>query len=384
MNLRTVEKCEVAIVGAGPAGSVAARELARRGIAVVLIDKAIFPRWKVCGCCLNLNALSTLRMIGLAELPRKAGAIPLHRLCLGAGGRKAMLSLPGGVSLSRESFDQAMIQTAIQAGSRFLPGTRATMESEESDFRTLRLEREGVESVLQARVVLAADGLNGRLAASAEGFEVHSRVHSRIGAGTILSDAPAQFQPGIIYMATSKGGYVGMVRLAGDQLDLAAAFDSELVREAGSLASAAEKILKENRWKISGLGEANWKGTPALTRTPERIAGHRWFALGDSAGYVEPFTGEGMAWAMSSAVTIVPLVQQGLVDWNPRLAVEWKRVHHRVVGGRQRTCRWLARLLLHPTLCSLAVRGLAAMPLLARPLIHWLNHRSTPVAESYL
>src|SRR5262249_26661731 len=48
------------VVGAGPAGATAARELARRGLDVLLVDRAAFPRWKVCGCCLNGNALATL------------------------------------------------------------------------------------------------------------------------------------------------------------------------------------------------------------------------------------------------------------------------------------------------------------------------------------
>ena len=67
---------DAVVVGAGPAGSVAARELARRGVSVLLVDKATFPRAKVCGCCLNAAALDTLAKIGLADLPRRCGAVP--------------------------------------------------------------------------------------------------------------------------------------------------------------------------------------------------------------------------------------------------------------------------------------------------------------------
>ncbi|HEY7428386.1 MAG TPA: FAD-dependent oxidoreductase, partial [Gemmataceae bacterium] len=58
---------DVVVVGAGPAGAMAAHELARRGCAVLLVDRAAFPRWKVCGCCLNGHALVTLQAAGLGQ-----------------------------------------------------------------------------------------------------------------------------------------------------------------------------------------------------------------------------------------------------------------------------------------------------------------------------
>src|SRR5690242_7945107 len=82
---------EVAVVGAGPAGALAARELARIGCKVLLIDKASFPRTKVCGCCLNGLALKTLGSVGLGELPLQAGAIKLKELRLAATGCHARL-----------------------------------------------------------------------------------------------------------------------------------------------------------------------------------------------------------------------------------------------------------------------------------------------------
>src|SRR5207253_6673651 len=78
----------VLVVGAGPAGATAARELARRGVEVLLVDRAMFPRWKVCGCCLNGNALATLERIGLGNLPRQQGATPLIDMHLSANQRE--------------------------------------------------------------------------------------------------------------------------------------------------------------------------------------------------------------------------------------------------------------------------------------------------------
>src|SRR5262249_46303070 len=118
---------EVVIIGAGPAGAMAAHQLAWMGKSVLLVDKAVFPRWKVCGCCLNTRALATLRATGLGPLTARCGAVPLQNLELAARNRRALLPLAGGVALSREAFDAALVRAAIEAGAAFLPGAFASL-----------------------------------------------------------------------------------------------------------------------------------------------------------------------------------------------------------------------------------------------------------------
>src|SRR4051812_35832232 len=90
---------DVIAVGAGPAGAVAARELARRGASVLLVERATFPRPKVCGCCLNPWSLATLAGLGLGDLVAGLGGVPLHNMRLAAWGRQVMLPRTGSVSL---------------------------------------------------------------------------------------------------------------------------------------------------------------------------------------------------------------------------------------------------------------------------------------------
>ena len=359
---------DVVVIGAGPAGAVAARTAARRGLKVLLVDRATFPRRKVCGCCLTRHALSALAAAGLGDLPAKLGAVPLDRVRIAAAGRSAEVRLPGGAALSREAFDAALIAEAEIAGATFRPGTRIQMEPFEAGAASVSLT-----GGLRAKAVLVADGLNGRARAEApvilEG--------SRIGAGTVLADAPAGYRAGTIYMATGKGGYVGLVRLEDGRLDVAAALDAGVVREAG-LGSACLRILESSGLPaIPGLAEAAWKGTPPLTRAPMRVAGPRWFAIGDAAGYIEPFTGEGMAWAMASAVAAVPLVER-CVAGETDLEREWVALHRTCVGDRQWACRALAWSLKRPVLCGVAVRGLRMLPALARPVVRSLNRPLAP------
>jgi flavin-dependent dehydrogenase len=343
---------EILVVGAGPAGAIAARGLALAGARVTMVDKARFPRRKVCGCCLNGNALAALESVGLGDLPAKLGAVPLHSFVTASAGRIATVPLKG-VSLSRDAMDVELIEEAVKAGVDFKEGV------------THSLQTGGTASPCST-ITVFANGLNGVPSTASE--------TSRLGAGTILDDAPAFYEPGRIYMAVGKGGYVGLVRLEDGRLDVAAAFDPGFVKTCGGLAEAAERVIEEAGFPASFSREptasaAAWKGTPSLTRTPTRIAGPGWFAVGDAAGYVEPFTGEGMAWAISGAAAAVPFILRNDPDG-------WTREHRRIIGRRQRTCRGLARLLRSPGIYNWVVRGLNRFPSLARPVVRALNQPS--------
>ncbi|MFQ3651617.1 MAG: NAD(P)/FAD-dependent oxidoreductase [Gemmataceae bacterium] len=357
---------DVAVVGAGLAGSLTALLLAEHGRRVVLLDRATFPRVKVCGCCLNGSALAALHAVGLGDLPTRLGAVPLHGLRLAAGRRQATIPLPSvpfvGVSLSRWALDTALIAEAQSRGVTFLPGMPVRLDSEENG--PTRLLWRGDEPI-RARLVIAADGLGGTLAGAAP-----PQQGSRIGAGVVLPEHPF-YTPGQIYMTTGAVGYLGLVRLEDGRLDLACALDREACRRAGGPAPLAEMLLRQAGWPIpQGLHEAAWRGTPPLTRTARRISGYRLFVVGDAAGYVEPFTGEGMAWALRSAVALAPLAAQ---PWQAEAAQRWRAIHHRVVVSRQGPCRWLASVLRRPWLMAPLVAMLNLWPDLARPFTQALN-----------
>lgn len=358
---------DVLVVGAGPAGAVTARELARRGRRVLLVDKAIFPRPKVCGGCLNGVAVGTLQRRGLGHVLE--GGMPLTAVRIAAGRHSAVLPLPGGVAISREVLDARLVEAAVDAGVEFRPGTLFRRDAERSAFAPPFGAR-----LNDRTVTILATGLAG---------DATPEPVSRIGAGVMVPAglAPAFFGPSVIHMATARGGYVGLVRVEGTRLDVAAAFDAAFVKQAGGLGPAAEAILGETGWPVPpGLADLPWKGTPALTRRRSQIAGHRLFAVGDAAGYVEPFTGEGMAWALTAAAALAPIAAR---DWHPGLAREWEATHRRVLGRRQFGCRVIAKALRSPRFTRLAVRVLSAVPGLARPVVAALNRaRRSPHAAT--
>ena len=361
---------DVVVVGAGPAGAVTALLAAKHGAEVLLVDRATFPRQKVCGCCLNGRALDALAAAGLADLPARLGAVRLDRVTVAAGGREATLPLPGGMSLSRAVLDAALVLAAVEVGVSFLPGTAAKIGPVRDGLRLVDI----ADHQTGSRVVVAADGLTGQAPGP-----TRVRPSSRIGAGAVLDDAPRFFAPGTVYMATAPDGYVGLVRVEDGRLDVAGALDAGFVRQSGGPGPAAARVLRQTNWPaIPAVEGVRWKGTPPLTRRPRRVAGERWFAVGDAAGYVEPFTGEGMAWAVSSAVALAPLAAAAARGWDDRFSADWAGRHARLVGRGQRICRLVAAGLRSPLLTRVGVRLLAALPSAAAPFVHRLNRPPCP------
>jgi flavin-dependent dehydrogenase len=374
------------VVGAGVAGSVAAYSLASAGLSVLLVDKASFPRWKVCGACLNPASLATLGHIGLGELTERCGAVPVRHLHLAVLSRHADIALPGWKVLSRERFDAALTQAACDAGATFLPGTAAFLAAAEEDTRTVMLRREGDEATTRARLIIAADGLGSRFLAGGNGRDSTPMPGSRIGAGVVVQEAPDAYQPGIIYMAygpygtnvshrtLQSNGYIGLARREDGRLNIAAAFDVDWLRASHSPGAAATQLLNEVGWPpIPNLADFPWRGTPPLTRQADRPAAERLLAIGDAAGYVEPFTGEGIGWALASGTAVVRFAVAAIEKWQPSVADGWVAWHRRTAARRQRLCRAIAWLSRHPRLAHAAVGILGRFPWLATPCVRYLS-----------
>lgn len=375
LSLEEAARCswEVVIVGAGPAGAAVALELARLGRSVLLIDKARFPRYKVCGCCLNGRTLGLLAALGLEDLPRRQGAVALGSVRIGSTGREVSLPLPGGVALSRASLDAALVAAAIDVGVAFLPRTEGRAGPLERSTRTLFLRDDRRICTVQTRLVVAADGLrSGLLREQRRGVSVAARG-SRIGVGSLTDRAPSWYGSGCIYMACGAQGYIGLVRLEDDRLNVAAAFDVPFLKSAGGPGQAAARVLEEVSWPgLPGVADLDWHGTPALTRSAPRIAEERLFVLGDAAGYIEPFTGEGLGWALGMARALAPLATRAVCRWDPSCISEWERLYRSVVGARL-LCRSTAWALRRAPLRWGCIKALALAPGLARPLIRQLH-----------
>lgn len=364
------------VIGAGPAGSVAAIRLARGARRVLLVDRADFPRGKACGCCLAPAAVAAIADLGLCRVLERQGAELIDAVDVRISGRRLEAPLRGGLSVSRGVLDAVLLREAIRCGADFLPACTAHIADAGRDSRLVGLSMGGTEQPARARLIIAAGGLGFGIRESA-GLPVHCErrwSRSRLGGGTIIDGRGVDLPRRTVRMVVARHGYVGMVRVEEGRFAVAGAFDAAHVRACGSLGRAAADILEEVGQAVPAeLEEARWLGAPHLTRRPRRVAVQRVLAVGDAAGFVEPFTGEGITWAVRSA-TAAAAIAEAFLDrpdaaWTRSVPAQWSRTHRRLVRAQQRRCRVIAEVLRHPALVRGALVAGRCIPRLARSIV---------------
>lgn len=365
---------DAVVVGAGPAGAMAALVSARLGLQTLLVDRSAFPRDKVCGGCLNGAALSELSAVGLEDLPLRLRGVQLRQFHLGAMGPEARIELPVGYAISRHQFDSALVREAIAAGATFMPATHATDAGLGHESRQINLRHKGQHVLIEARWIVAADGLAGGYSGSLPEVSVHQWGEPYIGLST-ESIMGSGYTGSAIHMACHSGGYVGLVNHEGEGLHIAAAVSGRWLKACHSPHAAVAKILEANHWTVpNGLASARFHGSPRLRSTRRPLNVERVFMVGDAAGYIEPFTGEGMAWALRGGRAAAQYLPAAIaqIDFG-RNVMGWDRTYHELIATRQRWCGLTTNLLRRPALTRLGVRLLGAAPKLASPMIRAIN-----------
>ena len=383
MSLSHPEKSEVLIIGGGPAGAACAIRLRQHGIGVQIAEKAAFPRSKVCGCCLGGAGLGALEQLGLSEWAADVG-IPVGRWVGAFDGRRVEVTLPRGRVISRELLDTQLLQTARTLGAVVdQPCVAEARQQNESGVPVeLHWQRNAISVVHSYAVAVIASGLN----AGSHGRQLPwlQTPHGPYGAGltlpperVVLNDA-ASSQPGTIYMACEDKGYVGLVVLPDGRVDVAAALyrlpqSRPRRRQYPRVQPAAQVAAILRRSSLADLDILPQDGltaTPLLRR--RRLAGRgRMIAIGDAAGYVEPFTGEGMTWGMLSGIAAADLIA-ATDSWNS-LGEKWQRQESRLLENRRRKCRWMTTALRSSLVRRTAGATLSRFPALAKPLVAGLD-----------
>ena len=170
-------------------------------------------------------------------------------------------------------------------------------------------------------------------------------------------------------MAVGRKGYVGCVRLKDDSINVAAAVDKGFLPRHSEPHEALNAILTESHLPNMAFDLVSWKGTPALTRRMSRPASTRVLVLGDATGYVEPFTGEGIAWAITSGTAAATVVRDAKDEWDRSIELRWKGLCQQLIGRHQWTCQVLAKTLRSRRTSLIAASLLSWVPGLAAPLI---------------
>ena len=357
------------VIGAGPAGAPAARLLALGGLQTLAVDAKMFPRDKVCGGYVNERALTALERVGLLSRVLDCST-PVRQLEVVRGRQRLRVPLLRGRLTNRAAFDTTLLDATASAGVTIITGAQAVVQpAMAGDCRILSLTQESERVQVRARVVICADGLARSSVRLLPEFTTAVEPASRVGIGAIVASEAADYEFGKITMVVSRRGYVGIARTNQRELNVAAAIAPGELAKCGPAAAVADILRESALPELAEISAATWRGTPPVTSKPKCLAGERIFLIGDASGYVEPFTGEGIAAAVESAIAVASLAIQGVYTWNNSLASRWAALHRQIVSDRQTTSRRLAWTLRRPWAAAIALTACQLHPRLAARII---------------
>lgn len=332
-------EADVLIIGAGPAGSAAARALARGGARVVLVDRHAFPRDKVCGDALIPDALAALDRLGVKERVLRQ-AVGLGAVHVYAPNRKRVCLRGQSACVPRSVLDDVLREAAVEAGARFVPGhlLAAPLRRGEATAGALFTDvRTGSELSVRAPMTLLA---TGAAALPLMQFGVCERVRpSAIAARARLAVDPALAREFdylcIAYDAAVLPGY-GWIFPGPEavfNVGVGYFYDAKRPPSIANLRDSLSRFLET--FPLAATLSRHSRLIAPLRGAPLRTALtgaalHRpgLLVIGEAAGATYSFSGEGIGKAMETALLAAELVSEALsgrtelADVGPRYAAE--------------------------------------------------------------
>ena len=395
----THDDADVVVVGAGPAGSSAAYWCAQAGLDVLLLDKAQFPREKICGDGLTPRAVAELVRMGV-PIREQDGWIRNRGLRVHGGGHVIELGWPElssypsfGLARARTVLDQLLVEHARAAGAKVLERTAVTgplVDERSGRVAGVRARpvdangrRAGDEVTYRARVVLAADGVSSRLA-TALGRTPRADRPLGVAVRTYFR-SPRHDDPWMESHLELWDGEPGRSDLMPGYGWIFALGDGSVNVGLGSVSStgAATKVDYKHlfaRWMANA--SAQWQLTPDNQLGPVRGAAlpmgfnrgplyrDGLMLVGDAGGMVSPFNGEGIAYALQAgrvaADAVAQSVARGSAAGRERALAAYQGRMKDDLGGYYTLGRGFVRLIENPRIMHACARYGLPRPLLMR------------------
>jgi geranylgeranyl reductase family protein len=327
---------DVAVVGGGPAGAICAAFCAQAGLKTVVIERARFPRDKVCGDCLNPMALPVIDALALRErVFQLAHARLLQVEFRGCDDECVQIPLPPTtapeIGIRRSLFDALLLERAAECGAEVLQETTVVGLSRTDD--EWRLATTGHQ--ISSKWLVAADGRNSSVARL---LGVAPAVKKdRVAIQTHLPLPPNMSAR--VRMQFVPEGYAGIADIGASEANLC-------------LVSRPPQLDALRQWATRRYGLAQnqtWRTITPLSRASIPPTQDRLLLIGDVARVVEPFTGEGIAYAMLTGQAAARSLAGG--D-----AASYTRAHARLYSGRLWVNHLARFACLHPHFATILIR----------------------------
>jgi flavin-dependent dehydrogenase len=319
------DKYDAIVLGAGPAGSTAALVLARSGWTVALVEKARFPRRKVCGEFVSATNLPLLSALGVCNAFLTHAGPEVRRVGLFAGDTALTSAMPEasnpqgkwGRALGREHLDLLLLEAAIYAGAQLWQPWTATMLQYRNERWGCRIERRRGSIEISAPVVIAATGSweRGRLTIQ--------RARARRASDLLAfkahfnnSNLPRDLMPLLVF----PGGYGGMVHSDGGRVSLSCCIRRDALRHCrgGEHRRAGEAILEHILGSCVGVRQAlrfgsldgAWLAAGPIAPGIRKAYSDGIFRVGNLAGEAHPIVAEGISMAIQSSWLLCRLLME--------------------------------------------------------------------------
>jgi menaquinone-9 beta-reductase len=366
--------CDVLVVGAGPAGSATAAALARAGSDVLLVESNQHPRPKACAEYASPRIAEELALLDMADVAWRPDALPLAgmRVIRGrdavdmtyhdaSGGRPAW-------GLDRQAFDAALAAHAVASGARLMERT-AFQDAHWRDGsgglggRLVGAELRTAIGRLTVRCnwLVGADGARSRVSQRVARERGPGRLR-RLGLVAHYEGVPELMDHGEMHVAD--GYYVGLAPLSDGRLNVGMALPLDAKRlpaevrfqaAIGGIPAVADRL--RGRKRLTPI-----RGASPISHRVAGSAGRGWMLVGDAAGFIDPFTGEGIFRALRSARAAAEALAAG----HDEAAAQRYRDARREAFAAKDALTWLVQgMLAARPVMGYALRRLAARPRLA-------------------
>lgn len=376
---------DVVVVGGGPAGAATAARLARVGHHVLLLERNPAWRWRAGGAFASPAAVAELRALGVPAptIGAVTRTIPAMRVETPAGTAfeltyGAESGGEGAVGFDRSALDPALLDLARAAGvdvrtgialrgvelADHRQGTHVFVDAPSDDGTT------GEPSVIETRVVIGADGPRSVVAAAA-GMARPPRLGGRVGISWHVADEPGDAPKRARMVVLPGGAYCGLAPVPGGRLNVGIvlagrAWRDRLARDGA--AATGEHVLRSvpplagdpEAWRDGTITDAIAGASPLGSRVGRR-AGPDWLVVGDAAGFLDPFTGEGLHRALVSARLAADAVDAHLRG-DPGGLAAYDRAMRDRFATKDRLSLLVQAFLARPPLFEHAARRLARKP----------------------